>query len=224
MLPANITRSFSICYCMYFIMLWLVHLNHSHQLVDQKGKPVALPGQLLGLHIAGILWLGVVPLTWASPILPVIIGPQGTGANFRLLFFAILFIAIAIGSREGRRYEAAPGDTAALCKSFFPRYLAARIPFLISYELFFRGHLLFFNALRLGLVPSILVDVILTTLLHIFSGKKVMRGCLPFSVINCLLNIQAHAVWPSILLHLALSLSFEIKVLNKFFKPTNSLS
>lgn len=224
MLPVNITWSFSLCYCMYFIMLCLVHLKCSHQLVDQKGKPVPRPGQLLGLHIAGILWLGVVPLTWASPILPIIIGPQDLGANFRMIVFASLFLAMTIGSREGRLYKLAASDTAALCKSFFARYLAVRIPFLISYELFFRGHLLFFNALRLGLVPAILVDVILTMLLHIFSEQKIRWGCLPFSVAGCLLNIQAHAVLPSILLHLLLSLSFEIKVLNKLFKPLNSVS
>lgn len=224
MLPLNITGGYAICYSIYFAQLLVVQSSNSQQLVNAAGKPAAQPGKLLWLHAAGICWLGLVPLALSSPVHDTLTANGSPGFGLMGAFLAALLLAVYLGATDARKFMLAPTLKPAYTTSFYKRYFLLRIPFLICYELFFRGHLLFVNTANIGLAGALLADVLLTVFLHLFSGKKWMLGCIPFSLASCIINVQAHAVWPSILLHLALSLSFEITVLHKFFNSLKSAS
>ncbi len=142
---ANITWSYSMCYCIYFAIIWLVQSGRSQQLFSPTGKPAAQPAKLLWLHAAGIFWLGLVPLTVANPVINTMVETSDTRFVLMASFLAALLLAVYMGARDARKFTFSPTPRAPYPKSFYRRYLALRIPFLISYELFFRGHLLFFN-------------------------------------------------------------------------------
>jgi membrane protease YdiL (CAAX protease family) len=109
-------------------------------------------------------------------------------------------------------------------RSYYSRYFILRIPFLISYEIFFRGLLLFLNIEKFGLGMAIIIDMLLNFILHVFSGKKMQWACIPFSLVACLLNYHAQAVWPSIILHLAISISFELTSVKRFIWRLKAIS
>jgi membrane protease YdiL (CAAX protease family) len=64
---------------------------------------------------------------------------------------------------------------------------------------------------------------VLYTLLHAPAGKKEMIACIPFGAILCGVCIWVNAVWPAMLLHVALSMTYEINLVQKFSKPKNAL-
>lgn len=91
-------------------------------------------------------------------------------------------------------------------------YFFIRILFLITYEFFFRGVLL--QAL-LGIVSmewAIAINIILYLVAHAFSNKKELIGSIPFGLLLCIVTIKLQSVWPVIIIHLALSLSYETRI------------
>lgn len=92
-------------------------------------------------------------------------------------------------------------------------YIPLRILFLFAYEFWFRGILLFSLLTAFDMSWAILINVTLYAGLHAFSGKKEFLGSIFFGVILCMLSIWTESVWPAALIHLALSLSYELPVL-----------
>ena len=219
MFSTNLISNYAICFCMYFAMLRIIQLNRSNQLVDEKGCFAQNPGNLLGLQIAGILWLGLVPLIWATPILHIIMGDKNIQPVWSVSIFAVAILLMHVGTLQGKRQVVLSPPNTGLPKLFYIRYFILRIPFLVSYEIFFRGLLLFLLAEKLGIAMAILADMVLNIVLHFFSGKKMMWACIPFSLLCCVFNYQAQAVWPSIVLHLAISFSFELTIAKKLLNP-----
>lgn len=215
MFTTNVFLSYSICYCMYFAMLWFANTNKSSSLVDEKGVFAQNGGKLLGLHIAGILWLGLVPLIWLNPLAGQVFGNKNPEWIIMLLFCFVFCLMVLITILQAKGIPAPAQINRAFTDSFYGRYFLLRSLFLISYELFFRGYLFFLCIDKLGIAMAIAINSLLTVLLHIFSKRKIMWACVPFSVISCWLNMQAHAVWPSILLHLAVSFCYETYTIKK---------
>ncbi len=224
MFSTNLISNYAICFCMYFAMLRIIQLNRSNQLVDEKGVFAQNPGNLLGLQIAGILWLGMVPLIWATPIAGLIMGDKNNGKIFNFSVFAIAFVLFYIGTVQAKRQAIVSQSNTGFTKLFYIRYFMLRIPFLVSYELFFRGLLLFLLAEKVGIAIAIVADMLLNSALHFFSIKRIIWACLPFSVLCCLFNYQAQAVWPSIVFHLVISFSFELTIVKKLFNPIQTSS
>ncbi|HSN60044.1 MAG TPA: CPBP family intramembrane glutamic endopeptidase, partial [Ferruginibacter sp.] len=148
-----------------------------------------------------------------------IIMGRNNGPLCSLSILAITILLIYIGTLQGKRQVIASNLNTALPTAFYIRYFMLRIPFLVSYEIFFRGLLLFLVAEKMGITIAILTDITLNIVLHFFSSKKMMWVYIPFSMLCCMLNYQARAVWPSIVLHLAISFSFELTIVKKLFNP-----
>ena len=103
-----------------------------------------------------------------------------------------------------------------LTKNFLHWFIVLRILFLCGYELFFRGFLLFDCIQWLGIPWAITISTGLTVLIHVFNGKKEMWACIPFGIILCSCCIAVHAVWPAIILHIALAMSHELTLIAQF--------
>ena len=91
-------------------------------------------------------------------------------------------------------------------------FVLVRTLFLIVYESFFRGVMLFVMIEDFGVYAAIIVNLILYALLHWFDKKERYSSVL-MGIILCSVSIHYHSVWPAIIIHLSLALSHEITLL-----------
>ncbi len=208
---------YALCYSMIFVVTWMGSRNKSNRLFHANGEAASSAANLLGLHVAGIFWLGLIP----SPLLKqegvsILSVNEAPGFLWICCFITTLILTVITGMKAGR-YIHISSSKPVLSDTWMSIYFPVRILFLAAYELFFRGVVLFGIAAKAGFVAAIFISTTLTVLLHVFTGKKEMLGCVPFGIVLCALCISRHAVWPAILLHIALSLSYEIPPINHFF-------
>lgn len=219
----QLIMKYLICYSGFFILSWLAKSNDGNKLLDEKGA-VRNPGTLIGLQIGGILWLGLVPFAiFKNPLNGIVFGNTTPNILPLLIFVVLIAAVIFVASTQSKKAveELANKGSAIsiLSTSFVARYLIARFIFLCVYEIFFRGYLLNDSIDQIGIPLAITTNIILYTLVHAFSGKKEIIGCIPFGLALCGVTILFKAVWPAIVLHLALSFTFEISSLNRINKP-----
>jgi membrane protease YdiL (CAAX protease family) len=223
----HIISKYAICYTLFFLLTWLSKSDKSDKLITRKGF-TANPGMLLGLQIAGILWLGIIPLFIFHYSLPAILyGKQFPDTSMILTIVFVLLILIQIAAMEAMKKIAnlTIGENSWIHsnKKFISRYIILRILFLAAYEIFFRGYLLADSIHTLGLYGAIVLNVFLYTLLHIFCEKNEILACIPFGTLLCCLCIWTGAVWPAIIIHISFSLCYESMVMQNFFIPVKKI-
>jgi membrane protease YdiL (CAAX protease family) len=104
-----------------------------------------------------------------------------------------------------------------LSSSFLIGYFIIRIVFLVVYELWFRGFLLFDSISWIGMPAAVALNVILYVLVHIFNSKKEILVCIPFGIVLCFFSIVFNAAWPAIILHIGFSVVYEINTCRSYF-------
>ena len=202
---------YALCYCMMFILTWITKRNKSNRLFDAKGTMAVNTGNLFGLHLAGIGWLALVPITFSNQSFESILSGNGLPSDFYVL--ALLFLIVAIGFTgfsTGRQIQISRQNIPGLTKAFLFHYFLVRLLFLCAYELFFRGLLLLECTQRWGIFGAVVLTTLLTVLIHVFTNKKEMWACIPFGIVLSFCCIAFNGVWPAILLHITLSLAYEI--------------
>jgi len=217
MTAANTILNYSICYTAIFILTGVSKINKSNRLFNNEGTAAANNRILTALHIAGIVCLGIIPgIFFKQPFNAII--PAGTlpGFLWMLLFSVLLIVVSFAGFRASRHIHIRYKKNNTLSKIFLTGYFTVRILFLCAYELFFRGFLLFDCIKWMGILPAITLTTGLTVLIHVFTNKKEMWACIPFGILLSVLCIAANAVWPAVIIHLALSLSYEIPPVYQF--------
>jgi membrane protease YdiL (CAAX protease family) len=101
-------------------------------------------------------------------------------------------------------------------------FVFTRTLFMIMYEFFFRGVMLFIMIEDIGITAAIILNLVLYMLVHWFN-KQERYGSVIMGVVLCGVTIYYHSVWPAIIIHLSLALSYEIGLLIKYkssFKKT----
>ena len=100
-------------------------------------------------------------------------------------------------------------------------FFSIRILFLLCYEFFFRGVLLFkfleYNSVFLAVVYSTLLYIII----HIFDSKKEILGAIPFGVTLCLFTYFTDSIWYAFFIHLTISAVYEVSM---FYYQTLKIS
>ncbi|MFO8236205.1 MAG: CPBP family intramembrane glutamic endopeptidase [Bacteroidales bacterium] len=81
------------------------------------------------------------------------------------------------------------------------------ILYLFSYELLFRGLLLFSLYHAYGLTIAIIVNTILYSLIHIPKGKRETLGAVPLGIILCLISIQTGSFFAAFAFHAIMAIS-----------------
>jgi len=222
----QIIMKYLICYSGFFILSWLAKSNDGNKLFDNKG-PVRNMGTLIGLQIGGILWLGLVPFfIFKRSLSDVVFGTTTPQLWLLILFIFLVAVVVVVSIRQSKKDVAIMHDkgiTSTLSNSSILRYDLARFIFLVVYEIFFRGFLLTDSINEVGIPLAITINIALYTLIHIFSGKKEIIGCIPFGLALCGVSILFNAVWPAIVLHLALSFTYEINSLNRINKTVKAV-
>ena len=208
-------------YGLFTLLLFVTSARSANRLFDKNGF-VSGPLLLLKLHIIGIILFGIVPLL-AHP--PARIGISGILSleNLPLWITSILVLSIIILSaypveKDVRDLTQRTGINLTWDPNYIPVYFIIRILFICAYEWWFRGHLLFDCIRNFGVPVSVLINVILYSLLHLVNGKKEMIACIPFGLLLCCMCIWADAAWPAIAIHLALTVSYEGRFLQKLKK------
>lgn len=136
-----------------------------------------------------------------------------TWNDYNISLWVILAIAIILGTSSAFK-KIYPSNTSghSLPSSLPLSFVFVRTLFLIVYESFFRGVMLFVMIEDFGLTVSVIVNLILYVLLHWFD-KKERVGSFLMGIILCSVSIYYHSVWPAIIIHLSLALSHEITLL-----------
>lgn len=209
---------YTLCYTMVFVAAWISSCNKSSRLFNAKGEAASNATDLLGLHVAGIFWLGLVPAPLFRQVALNILPLNGAPAFLWTCCFLIAFmLAVFTGMKAGRCVHIRYSSSSVLSDKFLVVYFTVRILYLAAYELFFRGVLLFGLAAEYGVITALIISTALTVLLHVFTNKKEMLGCIPFAIVLGCLCISSNAVWPAMVIHIALSLSYEIPPVKHFF-------
>ena len=206
----------AICYGMLFLLCLCVWKMKSENLVSQR----VMNGNWLLLHVrhaGGILIMTGLPMLFL-PIVPerIFLWPGSADhiQTLALMIAAFLLLILVAKNRERLSIEKAIYQKGSVFHAML--HIVLRSSFLVSYEWFFRGCVLFSCIDLFGTIPAIIINLLLYALIHSFNGKREMYGSVPFGLMLCLFTIWYQSVWPAVLLHLLLSSSHESFLLSPF--------
>lgn len=128
-------------------------------------------------------------------------------------FWILIDAAIIIGTLSASKKIFSSDSSHPFLPHYLPlSFVFVRILFLITYEFFFRGAVLFIMTKDFGIILAVIVNLILYMLVHWFD-KRERYGSILMGIILCGVSIYYHSVWPAIIIHLSLALSHEITLL-----------
>ncbi len=202
-------------YLILFGLSIYAHKKNSFKLFSHSGWAEEMPTLFLTMILGIILW-GIIPFSiWGyQTSINVIIGQEPPLLHQFLVVFFSGFLAFKIGIKQSEILSLnLPSSFSGQEKPkdyYIQSYVYYRILYLLAYEFWFRGILLVTLVKHLQLVPAIFINIILYSLLHFISDKREFRLCFPFGAYLCLLCWWIGAAWPAMLIHLSLSLSYEL--------------
>lgn len=175
---------------------------------------------ILILYSVGIVLFGVMPILFSTYKFGEIFKGNALPSTIHVFTCLILcLIAAHIGIIEARKKIILSQFTKPpFSKLFVAVFLLLRIIFLFSYELYFRGYLLKDTMEWLPATHAIILNIMLYTLIHLFSDRKEIIACIPFGLIMCSLCLWTGAAWPAILMHICLGITHEGVLLLYNFK------
>lgn len=207
------------CYSLLFLLclcVWKMKNENPVSIKVMNGN-----WKLLHLrHAGGALIMALLPAL-LLPVLPeyLLVWPDAVSIvqGLTLMATGLLLLAVVIkhGDRSSLKEHSYKGASIHATV-----HIVLRSFFLICYEWFFRGCLLFSCVYIFGTTTAIIINLALYALIHSFNGKKEMIGSIPFGLILCVFTVWYQSVWPAIFLHLLLSLSYESFLLHPFFKKS----
>ena len=98
-------------------------------------------------------------------------------------------------------------------------YILLRIIYLVSYEIFFRNLLLNSLVHSFNIPVAIITSSLLYCLIHAINRRIEFLLSLPFGILLAWLTIETLSIYPAIILHLLLSVPFELRSFNYLNKP-----
>jgi len=222
----SVMLPYAVSYFLFFGLLCFSWMRNSNRLFNSSGFAQNL-SLLLGLHLAGIFLFGILPF-FSNHYSSVALYNSTEILKWpSLLVILALLILLIVSPRlveKEYRLNAAWSLTPTLpASSFLLVYFITRGIFIVSYEIWFRGFLLNDSIASFGIPLALLLNIGLYTLLHFVNGKKEVVGCVPFGLLLCFLCIWQGAAWPAVAIHLTLTLSYEIIMINKMMTKSPAL-
>jgi membrane protease YdiL (CAAX protease family) len=188
------------------------------RLFDERGLAANLP-ILIFLHVGGILLFGLLPLLCDHPGAFIFIDIDAVGKLSTwvaiLLFILSLIITPRILEKKIRDLPDNPFAHNAAGVSFYLIYFFLRIVFIGVYECWFRGYLLTDSIFSFGIVWAVVINIGLYAILHLVNGRDEVIACFAYGLLLCSLCIWQGAVWPAVVIHLALTIPYEFGFLRK---------
>ena len=207
-----------ISYLFFLILLWTSKEKRGLRVFDDKGLADNLP-MLIALHVGGIFLFGVIPLISSHPgtfrFLNVdLAGRLSTWITVIMFILSLIITPRIIKKKFSQLEENTPVYTSP-GTPFYMVYFFIRFMFIGVYECWFRGFLLTDCIISFGIGWAILINVCLYAVLHIVNGKDEVIACIPYGLLLCTLCIWQGAVWPAVVIHLALTIPYELGFIRK---------
>jgi len=210
-----------ICYAIVFVLSWVSKTNKNQLLFNAEGEITLKPGNLLGIHLIGILWLGLIPITQLDLSITAVLLGDKDPEILNLLTIGLLLPLTAAAALKLTNNISPRTDAAArfmhFSKILFMRYFIIRAVYISVYELWFRGFLLFETINWLGAPVAVLLNVMLYAALHIYKSKKEILACIPFGLLLCVLSTSCNAAWPAVILHVVFAIAYELNIYKSFY-------
>jgi len=164
-------------YVLFFGFSWMSKIRGIHRLINDDGGFTQKPRGLISAHIIGILWLGLFPLIVLKQSIFKVLTEIKIPVSFIIVLYFFLFILIVtIAFEQSKKaYEKSQVSSesfARLSSKFFNSYFIARALFLFSYELWFRGFLLFDCIHWFGIPLAVFINVSLYVCCIFLTAKK----------------------------------------------------
>ncbi len=182
---------------------------------------ISKPGDLLIYFIeklAGFVLFGLVPFL----LFNVLAGAKSSESGFKtgtsrhywyLLVISLVFISLLtfFASKQKTFQEKYPQ---LRLKNWSARYslisASGWILYILGYEFFFRGILLFACYREYGFWPALVINILLYSVAHLDQGVLMSIGAIPAGVIFCLLTILTGSFLFAFLIHSWMAVSNEI--------------
>lgn len=171
------------------------------------------------LLFAGIILWGVFPVWYhgLDKSFSLLFGKEGISCTWTVAVIAICMLAFLIGKRQAKlvnfseaHFHLKPTSPTLIV------YFFARTIFLISYEMWFRGWFLSELVAETGEIwIPIGINTALYSLIHFFAGRKEAVSAIPFGIVLCLITIETQILWAAAVIHLFLSLGFELNFIRR---------
>lgn len=203
-------ESFIISIVVFTAVLLLAYRQNSLRLLNPDSDVGSLTLLIL-LNVTGILTFGLLPLLYQP--LPQMFPADPSSLKWLSLAGLVLLtssFAYFIADKDLRQNKVKVNPS-LLGSGFLSLYFVVRIAFIATYEIWFRGFFLFFCIDRFGTVTAVALNVILYVLLHAVNGKREMLSCIPFGILLCAMAIWFESPLPAVLIHLALTVPYDIQ-------------
>jgi len=185
---------------------------------EKKGNPeLETLYSVLFQRLLGVLFIGLVPLAYIIFVSGEHPSSYGTSAEFLkplpwwtwvLLAGIILLNWFNAGSAVNlKRYPMIRVKNWS--RSLLLLSALSWIAYLLAYEFFFRGVLLYSSLSLLGTWPAIAINIAIYGFAHMYKGAGEAFGAMPLGVVFCLLTLITGNIWGVMLLHGVMALTNE---------------
>lgn len=172
-------------------------------------------------HILGILLFGLIFYLITPEYRFLINSFEIPNLNILLLLLGVVFISALLAFTLVKKNLKNKAEISQYSHNQGWIYFIIRIVFLISYEFFFRGVLLFYFMEINGLILAIIISTSLYVLIHIFDSKAEILGAIPFGIVLCLFSYFTNNIWAVFIIHGTLSGVYEVSMFNHLTLKTH---
>jgi len=173
--------------------------------------------KVLSSKLGGLLWLGVVPVVffgWLFPLIP-LSWLRFTSSDAQWLWLAVLVplpwvLAWFTSRNEVHRRQYPQVREPVWSRRLLTTDLACWALYLLGYEAFFRGVLLFGLVEYTGVWVAVAVNTLFYSLAHIPKGAGESFGAIPLGVLLCLIALSTGNFWVPFFVHLSMAWSNEL--------------
>jgi len=205
--------------------VFLLYLNGARMFEPENDRDTRRTVLLTRLY--GFFCYGVIPLivvaTWLQK------GSLYFGLGFEytaqmwywLIGLAPVMIGIAyLGNRSEEGTDMYPQIRIADWKpSLVISNAASWILYLIGYEFFFRGFLLFGSLLVMDMWSAVALNAVIYALMHLQKNMRETVGSVPFGAVLAIIALQTGSIWTGVIIHCTLAIAnflFAIKLHPQF--------
>jgi membrane protease YdiL (CAAX protease family) len=207
-------------YCILFIIFstyFLISFLFKQLAIHNIEKALFVKNGLMFLnlkHSIGILLFGLVFWSYKPDFVKELISIDFSNSVAVISGLIILILTIILSKTSVKKVIANYQSVSKIYSGNRTVYFVLRTLFLLAYEIFFRGVLLFTLIDTFGLMPAVVMCTMLYVLIHAFDSKAEILGAIPFGIVLCLLSYFTQSILLPFIIHLSLSLVYEISLFN----------
>ena len=214
--------SITIIFVTYFIISYLFKQLGVHNIEKALFKKNGL--LFLNLrHCLGILLFGLLFLSYKPDFVKALISFNFSNSIAVITGLIILVLTIILSKASVNKEIANYHSISNIYSGNGIVYFLLRSVFLFAYEIFFRGILLFTLIDVFGLILGIVICTLLYVLIHAFDSKAEILGAIPFGIVLCLLSYYTQSILLPFIIHIGLSLVYEVSLFNFLTLKTKKL-